>query len=147
MNPQPSVALSHIGICTSSLERSLRFYTEALGFVLDRSIDEIGAPFDQLIELPGIPCRVHYVKSGGVTIELIGYPGSGVSGSGERKPMNRLGFTHMTLIVDDLDAVAARVEQFGGQLLPQTRIDSPYGPIMFCTDPDGVRIELFQAAG
>ncbi len=147
MSQSPTVALSHIGICTANLERSLTFYTEALGFVLDRSIDEIGAPFDQLTELPGIACRVHYVKSGGVTIELIGYPQAGVSGSGERTPMNRLGFTHMTLIVSDLDAVAERVVKFGGQVHPHTRIDSAYGPIVFCTDPDGVRVELFQAAG
>ncbi len=147
MSQQPAAALSHIGICTSDLERSLRFYTEALGFTLERSIDEIGAPFDQLTELPGIPCRVHYVKSGGATIELIGYPNGDASGSRERRPMNQLGFTHMTLIVGDIDAVAAKVVQYGGQLHAQTRIDSAFGPIVFCTDPDGVRIELFQAAG
>lgn len=147
MSQSPTVALSHIGICTSDLQRSLKFYTEALGFVLERSIDEIGAPFDQLTELPGVPCRVHYVKSGAVTIELIGYPKGPVVGSNERRPMNQLGFTHMTLIVSDIDAVAERVVKCGGRVHPQTRIDSQYGPIVFCTDPDGVRIELFQAAG
>lgn len=147
MSQQSSVVLSHIGICTSNLEQSLKFYTEALGFILDRSIDDIGAPFDQLTELPGIPCRVHYVKSGGVTIELIGYPDGKVVGSNQRRPMNQLGFTHMTLIVGDIDTVAERVVQFGGHIHPQTRVDSPYGPIVFCTDPDGTRIELFQAAG
>ena len=147
MSQSPVIALSHIGICTADLARSLQFYTEALGFTLERSIDEIGAPFDQLTELPGVPCRVHYVKSGAVTIELIGYPKGPVVGSSERRPMNQLGFTHMTLIVSDIDAVAARVVKFGGQIHPQTRIDSQFGPIVFCTDPDGVRIELFQAAG
>jgi hypothetical protein len=29
----------------------------------------------------------------------------------------------------------------------ETRIDSPIGPLLFCTDPDGVRIELMQGAG
>ena len=147
MSQQPSVVLSHIGICTSNLEQSLKFYTEALGFVLDRSIDEIGAPFDQLTELPGIPCRVHYVKSGAVTIELIGYPGNKVVGSNQRRPMNQLGFTHMTLIVSDIDAVVERVVKLGGQVHRETKIDSQYGPIVFCTDPDGVRVELFQAVG
>lgn len=147
MSQSPTVTLSHIGICTSDLEQSLRFYTEALGFTLDRSIDEIGAPFDQLTELPGIPCRVHYVKSGGITIELIGYPNTDVLGSSERRPMNQRGFTHMTLIVDNIDAVVERVLKFGGQVHPQTKIDSQFGPIIFCTDPDGVRVELFQAAG
>jgi catechol 2,3-dioxygenase-like lactoylglutathione lyase family enzyme len=64
---QSNVAISHIAICTSDVARSVRFYTEALGFTLDRSIDGIGAPFD-----------------------------------------------------------------------------TPMGPMLFCTDPDGVRIELIQ---
>ncbi len=147
MSQLPAIAISHIGLCSADLDRSLRFYTEGLGFTLERSIDEIGAPFDQLMELPGSRCRVHYVKLGGVMLELIGYLDGGVTGSAQRRPMNQLGFTHLTLIVGDIKAVAERVVAFGGQLHAETRVDSPFGPIVFCTDPDGVRIELFQAAG
>jgi predicted enzyme related to lactoylglutathione lyase len=144
---QPKVAISHIAICTSDVARSVRFYTEALGFTLDRAIDGIGAPFDTLMELPGVTCNVHYMKCGETTIELIGYPGGEVSGPSERRPMNQLGFTHMTLVVDDVDAMAARIADCGGQAHPETRIDTPMGPMLFCTDPDGVRIELIQNTG
>ena len=147
MSKPPVISVSHIGICTSNLEQSVRFYTEALGFALDRSIDGIGAPFDQLTELPGSTCDVRYLKSGGLTLELIGYPNLAVTGSNQRRPMNQLGFTHLTLIVDDLAAVVARVKQFGGHHHAETHIDSAYGPVVFCTDPDGVRIELLQPAG
>lgn len=144
MSKKPSVTISHIGICTSNVEHSIRFYTEALGFSLERSIEDIGAPFDALIELPGSKCSAHYVKSGEVTIELIGYVGVDVIGPAERRPMNQLGFTHITLMIDDINAVIERVLKFGGQVHPTTKIDSPFGPMVFCTDPDGVRIELVQ---
>jgi lactoylglutathione lyase len=147
MSQNPIVALSHIGICTADVERSLKFYTEGLGFTLAGSIEEIGPPFDVLMEMPGAKCRVHYVTHGGVKLELIGYPGSAVTGTTERRPMNQLGFTHITLIVSDLDAAVARVVEFGGTVHPETNVNSPFGPIVFCTDPDGVRIELFQMAG
>lgn len=147
MSQQPGMTLSHIGICVSDPERSIRFYTEALGFVHERSIDEIGAPFDTLTELPGATLSTHYVRSGDVTFELIGYPDTEVVGSTERRPMNQLGFTHITLMVEDLDACTDRVLAHGGRVHPETRVDSPYGPIVFCTDPDGVRIELMQPAG
>jgi predicted enzyme related to lactoylglutathione lyase len=140
----PTTTISHIGICTADAARSIRFYTQALGFVHERSIDAIGAPYDVLTELPGITFSAHYLKCGDATIELIGYPNSNVTGSAERRPMNQLGFTHMTLIVDDVAATADRVLEFGGQVHPGTKIDSPYGPIVFCTDPDGVRVELMQ---
>lgn len=141
-----TASISHIGICTSDLERSLRFYTEALGFVLERSIDEIGPPYDRLMELPGVTCRVHYLTCGGFRLELIGYPAAGVTGASGRRPMNQPGFTHMTLVVDDVGHAAGRIVNCGGQVHRESAIDSPFGPMIMCSDPDGVRIELMQPA-
>ncbi|MBK6737997.1 MAG: hypothetical protein IPG64_08790 [Haliea sp.] len=42
----------------------------------------------------------------------------------------------MTLMVDDLEATAARIQEFGGKVHAETRIDCPSGPLVFCTDPD-----------
>ena len=144
MNQKPSVSFSHIGICTSDIERSVAFYTQALGFELLHAIDDLGPPFDTLMELPGTKLAVRQLRCGDVTIELIGYAVGEVVGSIDRKAMNRLGFTHMTLKVDDVDAIAALITQHGGKVHPETRIDSHFGPILFCTDPDGVRIEVMQ---
>jgi predicted enzyme related to lactoylglutathione lyase len=138
--------ISHIGICTSNVELSVRFYSQALGFVHERSLKDLGPPYDALTELPGITFCAHHLTCGDVTLELIGYAEGEVVGSNERRAMNQLGFTHMTLIVDDVEAAAARVVEFGGKAHRETRIDSPFGPMIFCTDPDGVRIELIQRA-
>lgn len=146
MSQHPSVTISHIGICTSDVDRSVQFYVEALGFVLGRSIEDIGPPFDTLTELPGVKCCAHYLQCGGVTIELIGYPESEVLGPAERRPMNQLGFTHMTLVVDDVEAAAERIVKHGGHVHPESKIDSDFGPMVFCTDPDGVRLEIIQAS-
>ena len=144
MNPNNTVTISHIGICTSDIDRSVQFYVGALGFVLKHSIDEIGPPYDTLTGLPGVKCCAHHLQCGEVTIELLGFPAGDFIGPAGRRPMNQLGFTHMTLVVDDVDAIADRVVQYGGHVHPETRIESPLGPMVFCTDPDGVRIELIQ---
>lgn len=144
MSDTPPVLFRHIGLCTSQLERSVRFYTEALGFSLKHAVDDIGAPFDTLLELPGSKCSIRQVQLGDVTVELLGFSGVATEGSGERRPMNHLGLTHLTLAVDDLDQVLERVEQFGGRIHPETRVESHFGPIVFCSDPDGVRIELMK---
>ena len=49
----------------------------------------------------------------------------------------------LNLIVDDLDAVLARLEAAG---IPQegTRQEEPYGSFAWILDPDGVKIELYQ---
>ncbi len=146
MADNATAIIRHIGLCTGDIERASRFYQEALGFQPLSDIIEIGAPFDALIEQPGATLRVQQLKAGDATIELLGYKDLDVTGSADRCSMNRLGFTHMTLVVDDMEASIARICEFGGQVHPQTRVDSPFGQILFCTDPDGVRIELMQAA-
>jgi catechol 2,3-dioxygenase-like lactoylglutathione lyase family enzyme len=142
---KPSIAISHVGICTSNLERSVRFYTEALGFVLEYYV-EVGPPFDVLTELPGIKSRVGFFRQDGLRIELIGYDRPGVVGTAERLPMNQVGMTHLSLVVDDIDAVTKRIVTFGGRVYPETQVATPKGQLLFCTDPDGVRVELWQKA-
>ena len=139
-----TVTIRHFGICVADIERSSRFYTGALGFEALMPVTEIGAPFDALIEMPGASLRVQQLRCGDVTIELVGFANTDVSGSGERAPMNRRGISHMTLMVEDIEAAVERICEFGGNVHTETRIDSPFGPILFCTDPDGVRIELIQ---
>jgi len=145
MTESASAVIRHIGLCTADIERASQFYQQALGFQPLMDIMEIGAPFDALLELPGATVMMQQLKAGDATIELLAYKGKAVTGSAQRCPMNRLGFTHMTLVVEDIDATVARICECGGQVHADTRVDSPFGPILFCSDPDGVRIELMQA--
>jgi len=55
------------------------------------------------------------------------------------------------LRVDDLDAVAATIGAAGGSVLAGTRTTFGEGDgvldFVYCTDPDGVRIELMHLPG
>ena len=84
------MTFSHIGICISHMQRSMRFYTEALGFVFSHSV-EGGPPFDVMTELPELELRASFLKRDGVMIELLQYVRPGTTGSAERRPMNQLG--------------------------------------------------------
>ncbi len=143
MSQEPVAKLSHFGICCADVEQSVEFYTQALGFERVRTLDPVGPPYDILTELPGVTFCAHFMQCGDASIELIGFA-DGASGSTGRRPMQQIGFTHMTVAVPDVDAAAARIARHGGKVLEHTRIDSPYGPMVFCTDPNGVRIELIQ---
>ena len=59
-------------------------------------------------------------------------------GSGEPRPMNALGLTHLSLRVGDLDATLAALEGLGAKVLRATRTPQA----VFVSDPDGTRIEL-----
>jgi lactoylglutathione lyase len=137
------MTFSHVGVCVSDLERSIRFYSEALGFEHLRTVT-VTPCFDVTLEVPGMDARAAFMRRDGKIIELIHFAAPGFSGPSERRPMNQLGFTHMAFTVGDLAEVAERVERLGGRFLPQTRASSEMGTFAFCTDPDGVRVELWE---
>jgi catechol 2,3-dioxygenase-like lactoylglutathione lyase family enzyme len=142
-----TVSFSHLGICVSDLERSLRFYRDGLGFELVAS-HRIGDEFGPLLELEGVELESRMLSRDGVTIELLGFVSPDPTGDGDRRPMNRLGLTHLSLRVDDVEGVAAVIEELGGTVVRATRttMDLPAARLdfLYCTDPDGVRIELMD---
>jgi catechol 2,3-dioxygenase-like lactoylglutathione lyase family enzyme len=52
--------------------------------------------------------------------------------------MNEPGLTHISIAVDNLAGVLARVADYGGEVLEDTRNDQ----VAFVRDPDGQLIEL-----
>jgi len=142
-----SLSVSHIGICVSDLDASLRFYCEGLGFE-EVASHEVGEEFAALMEVEGVRLRSRMITKDGVTLELLGFDAPGVTGDGGRRPMNRLGLTHLSLRVDDVEGTAATVEALGGAVVRTTRTTFAFGDttldFLYCTDPDGVRIELMD---
>ena len=141
--------LSHIGICVSELERSVRFYRDVLGFEELSRLQVKGEESVRLLDIKGGELEAVYLQRDGTRIELLFYPVAGHEQSRGPRPMNRPGFTHLSLRVTDLDSVVAAVESGEGTSLDHTLIDKPewHTKAVFVTDPDGLRIELLQAPG
>jgi catechol 2,3-dioxygenase-like lactoylglutathione lyase family enzyme len=137
-------ALTHIGICVSDIERSIRFYRDALGFRYVSELEVAGEPSDSLLRLRNVELKAVYLERDGVRIELLHY------GSPPRKPaprpheMNDLGFTHLSFHVTDLEGTLAALREAGATVLESTvvRIPGAGSLAAFLTDPDGVLIEL-----
>jgi lactoylglutathione lyase len=138
--PSPPYTVSHAGLCVSNLERSLRFYCAGLGFAvggrfhLTRQIAEVDPPVDVVSQ---------FIHLGGLRIELLDYASPGAFGAPHAR-RNHLGLTHLSFVVDDVEARARDLEAVGGTILEGTR-NPPEDQslrILFVADPDGNRIEL-----
>jgi catechol 2,3-dioxygenase-like lactoylglutathione lyase family enzyme len=138
---------SHFGICVSDLDRSLRFYCDALGFEKAES-HEIGREFAALMDFPDVVLTSQFIRKGATSIELLAFTEPAPYGDRERRAVNQLGLTHLSFRVGDLDAAAAKVVELGGAIVETSRttIDLGETPLRFvyCTDPDGVRVELMD---
>lgn len=140
---------SHIGICVTDLDRSIRFYRDVFGFVqlyqLDFDNNEVAATMEQDGRF-----RSAMLIRDDIRIELLQWVDVPMTGSGERKPMTELGFTHLSFRVEDVEGLTDAIVAAGGELVEATRTvlgdveDPASGRFIYLTDPDGTRIELMQ---
>lgn len=135
----------HIGICVTDLERSLRFWVDGMGFETT-SVPPVGSEWADALEIGGeVEFTAHFVKKGGVEFELLHYTKPGAHGKPSAQ-RNQLGFTHLGVDVDDIDAAIDHLVAHGGTVVEGTR--TKFGPVelVFIADPDGVRVELMKTS-
>jgi glyoxylase I family protein len=141
--------VSHIGICVSDWRRSLRFYHDVLGFRYLHELEVSGEHASRLLQLDDVVLRAVYLEREGLRIELLHYEQPGHVAETTPRPLNRLGFTHFSLRVDDLDAFVQELRDAGVEVRDDTRIEIPavHTKAVFISDPDGALIELVEQPG
>jgi glyoxylase I family protein len=145
----PILRVTHVGICVADLERSIVFYRDTLGFRYLSQIHVAGEPSNTLLSLADVDLHAAYLERDGLRIELL-YYASPKSPAAERpRPMNDLGFTHLSIRVSDLAAFVEDLRGRGVSVVDRTRIDIPgfEAAAVMIEDPDGLMIELVQAPG
>ncbi len=142
-----AIKLSHRCVCVSDYQQSLRFYCDGLGFAEGEHFEMDDPALSTVMEVEGSVIRAQMVRNAqGIALELLQFVQPGASGPRERRPNNQYGLTHLAFYVDDMDETAARVREAGGRVYEHTRGFFPQGntTMMYCTDPDGARIELMH---
>jgi lactoylglutathione lyase len=136
-------ACSHIGLCVTDLDRSRRFYEEVFGFRQAFEFRTEGPETPRLLRLEA-PLVLHavYLAVDGLLLELLHFDRQAPARETPRV-MNEAGLTHLSLFVDDVDAVVAAVPRFGGRV----RDDTNVGVAVFVEDPDGQAIEVIGPDG
>jgi catechol 2,3-dioxygenase-like lactoylglutathione lyase family enzyme len=139
--PVPSPRL---GLAVADLQKSVDFYVSALAFKEIGGAQSVGKLLATAMETDS-PLDVRFVQKGGLAIELLHFTDHK---NPAPHPMNQRGLTNLTVAVDDLAAVSALVTRHGGTIIEKTRtkfgVPGNGALIVFCEDPDGVRIGLEQ---
>jgi catechol 2,3-dioxygenase-like lactoylglutathione lyase family enzyme len=138
---------SHLALSVADLARSRAFYCGALGFTAGQEYRSSGPRVAKLLECPASGFAGCFLRRGDTLLELLCYE-EGAPGDVAPRWPHEHGFVHVSFTVDDIGTVVAEIERHGGAL--RTRLDHSFGDkpaqprtiIVFCTDPDGNRIEL-----
>ncbi len=138
-----------MGITVKDMDRSLKFYTEVLGFkkVSDNSYK--GADFEKLEGVFGLHMRVAKLQLGDEFIELTDYITTGGRSIPEDAQSNDLFFQHIAIVVSDMDKAYQQVKKYNvehvstaPQTLPKSIPAAEGIKAFYFHDPDDHNLEL-----
>lgn len=139
--------VSNLAFSVKDLPRAMRFYTEVFDFVPVGERQTVGDSVAALVEVPGARIEIQFMRKGDLTLELFTFLGPTQLASLGRQPLNRVGGVHLAFRVQDPREVGEAIESNGGTVHWGSAIsvqvaDGLSTEVMYCFDPDGIRIEL-----
>lgn len=145
-------AVDSVGVTVGDLTRSVRFFTEVLGFTaVGPSVEVDGRPYELLHGVFGARVRVARLRLGQEEVELTEY----LAPHGRPYPEDSRGndrwFQHLAIITSDMDAAYARLRAAGAmhastgpQRLPDWNPGAGGIRAFYFRDPDGHFLEVLQ---
>jgi catechol 2,3-dioxygenase-like lactoylglutathione lyase family enzyme len=135
---------NHVALRVRDVERSVRFYIEALDArVLTKPTPREGAFHDEVFATPGVKVRMSLITLGGTGLELWQFaePDRPLPESDQ----TAVGIMHFAIQVDDVPATLERVEAAGGRARFPVKRMARGGPrFVYCEDVDGHVFELME---
>jgi methylmalonyl-CoA/ethylmalonyl-CoA epimerase len=125
----------HVAVVVEDLERALSFWRDLLGL-----------PLGEVRDVTVQQTRVAFLSPGGTQVELV-KPTTGDSGVARFLAKRGPGMHHLSLEVDDLEALLARLKAGGVRLINETPLVNAAGKKYAFVHPDstgGVLLELSE---
>ncbi|MCA9246715.1 MAG: VOC family protein [Planctomycetales bacterium] len=140
-----------LGVVVSDVEASAKFYTEAIGFAEVKSFG-VSADFAEDVGLTANqPLEIRVFKLGdestATSLKLMQLPQTNPKPSDNSYIHSQLGFSYLTIHINDTNAAVARLKKAGVKPIAKGPVELPKGLpqgvyLTLVRDPDGNFIEL-----
>jgi catechol 2,3-dioxygenase-like lactoylglutathione lyase family enzyme len=144
------MSVNHTSFTVSSLDRTIGFFRDCLGFEVVSRAPRDPAIIRQVTGVAGADMEIAFLRGPGHTVELIEYKAPADKGRVDARPCDT-GFAHLALDVDDVAAAIAAAARHGVRPInPPIAINA--GPnkgrkVVYLRDWDGVTIEFIEIPG
>jgi len=138
-----------IGITVSEMNRSVKFFSEVLGFKKVNEEEFFGTKYEQLQGIFGLRMHVVRMQLGDEFIELTDYLTSGGRSIPEDAKSNDLFFQHIAIVVSDMEKAYGHLRKYmvmhvstGPQTIPASNVAAAGVKAFYFHDPDMHNLEL-----
>ena len=137
--------IDHVGIIVNDLDAATDFFV-AFGLVVQGKAEMEGALLERLLGLDEAKTSLVMLgpPDGGTTIELITFhrpPNEQVS---QHMPVHALGIRHIAFLVEDIEAVVAKLREKGAEPLGEVlRYEDSY-KLCYVRGPEGIILDLAE---
>ena len=141
--------LEHIGIVVDDLAAATEFFIE-LGLELQGEASVEGPSVDRINGLEGVRADIVMLQTpdgNGTNLELAKYHSPSHQGGNEPAPANTPGIRHILFAVDDIQAVLARLQARGAELVGELENYEDMYWLCYVRGPEGIIIELAERIG
>ena len=140
--------MDHVGIVVDDLGAATEFFVE-LGLELEGETAVEGGWVDRVVGLEGVRAEVAMLQTpdGHGRVELAKFHSPSSEGDGRREPANTPGIRHVTFAVEEIDAVVARLEARGAELVGELERYEDRYRLCYIRGPEGIIIELAEKIG
>ena len=141
--------IAAIGITVSDMDRSVKFYTDVLGFKKISDEEVYGTEYEQLEGIFGLRMRVVNMQLGDEIIALTDYITSGGRSIPENAMSNDLIFQHIAIVVSNMEEAYKHLRTHmvmhvstAPQTIPKDNIAAAGVKAFYFHDPDMHNLEL-----
>jgi catechol 2,3-dioxygenase-like lactoylglutathione lyase family enzyme len=140
--------MDHVGIVVEDLAAATEFFVE-LGLELQGGGAVDGDWVDRVVGLEGVRAELAMMETpdGHGRLELVKFHAPPAEGDDGHAPANARGIRHVTFAVDDLEALVARLQARGAELVGTVeRYEDTY-LLCYVRGPEGIIVELAERIG
>jgi catechol 2,3-dioxygenase-like lactoylglutathione lyase family enzyme len=137
--------MDHVGIVVDDLADAVTFFLE-LGLELQGETPVEGDWVDRIVGLEGVRAEIVMLATpdGHGRLELAKFHAPAADSVQQRAPANATGIRHVTFAVQDIDAVLARLQARGAELVGELgRYEDSYR-LCYVRGPAGIIVELAE---
>ena len=140
--------MDHVGIVVDDLAAAIEFFTE-LGLEPKGEGSVEGSWVDRVIGLENARSDIAFMHTpdGNGRIELVKFHSPSYQGEAGPAPSNAPGIRHITFLVEDVEAIVARLRASGTELVGELERYKDVYLLCYVRGPEGIIVELAQEIG